>query len=480
MSIAKNFFYNVIYQIIILIIPLITVPYISRVLGSSGVGINAYTRSVLQYFILFGTIGIALYGNRAIAYVRDDKEKLSRTFWGIFVLKSFTIILSYVIFVVFLSITKEYHKIYWIQSIYLIAAAVDISWLFMGLEDFKKTVIRNLIVRVIGICSIFIFVKDTSDLWKYVMILAVSELFGQMTMWAYIPKTVNLVKIKLEDIFTHLKPSFYLFIPQIAVQVYVVLNKTMLGLMSSPSEVGFFDSSDRIVKMVLAVVTSMGVVMLPRVANTFAHGEIDKVNRYLYQSFNFASYLSIPMAFGLAGIAETFTPWFFGPGFEKTGVIIGIISPIVVFIAWSNAIGKQYLMPIGKIRGYTISVCVGAVTNLIFNTILIRHYLSIGTAISTVIAELAVTLVQLFYIRANKIKINYLFESVWKYIVSGLIMFIIIRYFGRLFPPTVLVTAMQILIGIIVYIVLLFVLKSEINKKTFIRVLNLIVSKKEK
>jgi O-antigen/teichoic acid export membrane protein len=469
MSIAKNYIYNVLYQIVTLIIPLITVPYISRTLGSSGVGTNAYTYSIIQYFILFGTIGIGLYGNRAVAYVRDDKQKLSQTFWEIFVLKLITTLIAYLALLFFLNISGRYYVIFMIQSLYIVAAAVDISWLYMGLEDFKKTVVRNLFVRIIGVVCIFIFVQDSSDLWKYVFILGLSQLIGQLTMWVYIPKTVDRIGILKLNVKRHLFSSIALFIPQIAIQVYGILNKTMLGYLSNVNEVGLFDNSDKIVKMILAVVTSLGVVMLPRVSNTFARGESEKVKNYVYESFDFASYLSIPMMFGIAGIAGTFTPWFFGPEFEKTGPLIMIISPIIVFIAWSNVIGQQYLMPVGKVRAFTISVSVGAIVNFIINLLLIRYLQSIGTAIATVIAELCVTAVQFIFV-IHIFELRKLFKYLWKYMISGTIMFAIILTMGGMFKAGFISTCLQILVGIIIYVSSLFVLRSKINRKIFARV----------
>ncbi len=464
MSIAKNYFYNAVYQIINLLIPLITVPYISRVLGSNGVGINAYTNSITQYFILFGTLGIALYGNRAIAYVRDDRTKLSRTFWGIFILKIITTSLTYVIFLCFLQITDQYKGIFLIQSILILAAALDISWLFMGLEDFKKTVVRNLIVRIIGVICIYVFVKTPIDLWKYVFILSVSQLLGQLTLWFYLPKTVQKVKLKWRDVTKHFIPSISLFFPQMAIQIYVVLNKTMLGYFSKTEEVGFFDNADKIVKIALSIVTAMGIVMLPRVSHTFARGDMRKVKEYIYQSFEFASYLSIPMMFGIAGIAKGFTPWFFGPGFEKTGLLICVISPIIVFIAWSNVIGQQYLMPIGKVREFTTSVLAGAIVNFFLNLFLIRYYQSVGTAIATLIAELVVTFVQLWFIR-HDIRVIKLLSSAWKYIVSGIIMYSSIHFIGLVLHNGVKTTVIQVFSGIIIYVMLLVLFKSNLNMK---------------
>jgi len=464
MSIAKNYIFNVVYQIITLIIPLITVPYISRVLGSKGVGINAYTYSVIQYFVLFGTIGISLYGNRAIAYVREDKKKLSETFWSIFVLKLITTFLAYIVFIIFLEMVGSYEHIFLLQSFYLLAAMIDISWLFMGLEDFKKTVTRNLFIKIMGALCIFLFVKTSNDLWKYVFILALSQFLGQLTMWIYIPATVNKIKIDWKKVKSHLASSISLFIPQIAIQIYVVLNKTMLGLMSNTNEVGFFDNADKIVKMVLSVVTAMGIVMLPRVSNTFAKGDISKVNSYLYQSFDFASYLSFPLMFGLMAIADKFTPWFFGPGFIKTGSIMMMISPIIVLIAWSNVIGQQYMMPTGKIQAYTLSVIIGAIVNFILNLILIPQYHAVGTAIATFVAEFTVTFLQLVFLK-GEIDHFAMFRSLWKYFLSSLIMYAIILIITSNYKASLSTTLMQVIIGIVLYPSLLILFKSQLNKK---------------
>lgn len=466
MSIAKNYIYNVVYQIVILIVPVITVPYISRVLGSTGVGINAYTNSIIQYFILLGSIGINLYGNREIAYVRDDKIKLSKTFWGIFTLKLITTFISYSLFLIFLVLVDNYEKIFFIQSIYIIAAAIDISWLFMGLEDFKKTVIRNLLVKIVGVICTFLFVNSPTDLWKYVFILALSQLLGNFSLCLYLPKTVQKVKISWYDIKKHLRPSISLFIPQIAIQIYVVLNKTLLGIFSSPDEVGYFDNADKIVKVVLSIVTAMGTVMLPRVSNTFAKGDINKVKKYIYNSFDFVSYLSIPLMFGLAGIAVNFAPWFFGMDFSKTGILMCMISPIILFIAWSNVLGNQYLLSTGNVRGFTLSVVIGAIVNFILNLILIGRYHSIGTAIATVISEFSVTAVQLYLVRHN-LQIKKMIYSTWKYFVAGSSMFIIIYYIGGHLDVGITTIIIQFVIGIIVYFTLLFLLKSNLNGKMF-------------
>ncbi|MET1249212.1 polysaccharide biosynthesis C-terminal domain-containing protein [Sporolactobacillus sp. STCC-11] len=379
---------------------------------------------------------------------------------------------------IFLNIIHQYTLIFLIQSILIISAAVDISWLYMGLEDFKKTVLRNLIVKVIGVLCIFIFVKTSRDIWHYVLILSASELFGQLTLWMYLPKVVKKIKLNWHDIVIHFKPALGLFIPQIAIQIYIVLNKTMLGILSNVNEVGYFENADKIVKVILAVVTAMGVVMLPRISNTFAKGDTNKVKEYLYKSFGFASFLSIPLMFGIASISENFTPWFFGPSFNKTGIIIVMLSPIIVFIAWSNVLGVQYLMPIGKVRSYTISVICGAGINFVLNLLLIPHFQSLGTAIATLIAELIVTLYQFICI-VKETKIKYLFSETWKYITGGFMMYFINQVIGYLMPINPLTTLVQIIVGVLIYFSILIVLKSQVNKQMINKVVSLIKIKKQ-
>lgn len=465
MSIIKNYLYNLSYQLILMIIPVITIPYISRILGSNGIGINAYTYSITQYFIILGSIGISIYGNREIAYVRGNKLKLSKTFWGIFLLRIITMLFSFFLFLLFLNFFTENLMMYFLlQSIYICAAAIDISWLYMGLEDFKKTVIRNLFVKIIGLFCIFIFVKESGDLWKYIFILAISQLIGNLSLWMYLPKTVLKVHITWKDIVIHLRPSFALFIPQIAVQIYIVLNKSMLGFLSNINEVGYFDNADKIVKIILSIVTAMGTVMLPRMSNTFARGELNQVKEYLYNSFNFACYLSIPLTFGIAALANTFAPWFFGPEFSKTGNLLIIISPIIIFIAWSNALGQQYLMPIGKIKEYTASVVTGAIVNFLLNLLLIKQFQSYGASIATLFSEISVTIVQLSVIR-QEVEIKKLFKSNWKYFVSSLIMFIVIKIISRILETNLLTIIIQVIIGSFIYFLLLFLFRSSLNKR---------------
>ena len=321
-SISKNYLYNLFYQILVIVMPLITTPYLSRVLGAEAIGIYSYTLSIATYFILFGTLGISLYGQREIAYVQEDDKKRSITFWEILFLKIITMTISIFIFWVTYGMYGQYKIYYRILVIELISQCIDISWFFQGIEEFKKTVIRNSIVKLIFAICIFMFVKSPNDLIKYIVIIAGANLFGNMSLWMYIPKYIQKVAIKDLHVFKHLKPTILLFIPQIAVQIYTVLDRTMLGIIiEDKSEVGFYEQAQKVVKLLLTLITSLGTVMVPRMASTFAKGDKEQLKKYMYSSFSFVFFLAFPIMAGLILISGEFVPIFFGQVYEKSPVL---------------------------------------------------------------------------------------------------------------------------------------------------------------
>lgn len=451
MKVIKNYLYNASYQILNMLIPLITVPYISRVLGAHDVGINEYTNSWVTFFYLMGQMGVTLYGNREVAYHREDIYERSRTFWGVEALQVFTVsasLIAYLFAVFAFSTTFKYYFL--MQGLWIIATGLDISWYFMGLENFRVTVIRNSVVRLVSVFLIFTFVKNVNDLGKYIIILGGTQLVGNLTLWPHLRGNVIWVSIRKWHPFKHFYPALLLFIPTITTQVYLVLNRLMLGRMSTQTALGNFGQSDKIVKFVLAVVTATGTVMLPHVANKFAKGDIKGVRASLYSSFNFVSAISIPMMFGLMAISQVFAPWFLGQQFLPSGKIMFIEAPIIVLIAWSNVTGTQYLMPVNRVKEFTTSVTIGAVSNVIFNLFLIEAWGANGAALATVGSELLVTASQLVMIRKT-ISRRCLFHEQWKYICSGLVMFIVVNRISITINMTIANLALEVLVGALIY-----------------------------
>ena len=471
MQVIKNYLYNAGYQILLMFAPLITTPYISRVLGAHASGINSYTNGWVTFFYLMGQMGIALYGNREIAYHRDSVEDRSRIFWEIESLQLLTISLSFAFYliVVFLFSTT-FRTYYLLQSLWIIAYGVDVSWYFMGMEDFKKTVVRNTIVKLISISLIFLIVKQESDLWKYIVLLGGAQVGGNLTLWPYLRNSIRWVSPSKWRPFKHLYPSLMLFIPTITTQVYMVVNRLMLGRIGAPDALGQFDYADKLVKIVLAVVTATGTVMLPHVANMYAKKDYQGVRNSLYKSFDFVTALSIPMAAGVMAIGKKLAPWFLGSQYVPSGVVMSIEAPIIVFIAWSNVTGTQYLMPVKRVREFTSSVMAGAIVNVIFNFLLIPKYSSNGAAVATIIAELSVATVQLHCVRST-ISRRRLFNDVWRYLFSAMIMFIIVYRLNQIMNMNIFNLIVQIAIGIGIYILGLVILKAPIinNAKAMLK-----------
>lgn len=460
-NVKKNYMYNLIYQILIMIIPLITTPYLSRVLGAENIGIYSYTLSITTYFILFGSLGVAMYAQREIAYNQENKFERSKIFREIFSLRFITLLISLVFFYITFCNKGEYRVYYTIFMLEIIANIFDISWFFQGLEEFKKTVMRNVIVKLISVICIFLLVKTSYDLNKYILIYVLSTLLGNLSLWIYVPKYIEKVGIKNLNVFRHFKPTISLFIPQIAIQIYTVLDKTMIGFfVLDKSEVGYYEQAQKIVKLLMTIATSMGTVMMPRIANTFAKGDTKKLREYMYSSFSFVTMLAVPIMFGIISISNKFVMLFFGNGYEKVAPLICIISPIIIFIGLSNVIGTQYLLPSKQQKKFTLSVLFGAIINFILNIFLIKRMESIGASIATVIAELSVTVIQFYFVR-KEFEFIKILKMTYKYFISSLIMFFISMIIGHFINSNLVSVIVQVIISTIIYFGILLLLKDK-------------------
>ena len=462
MRVVKNYLYNVGYQVLAIIVPLITSYYVSRVLSPEGVGANAFTNSIIQYFMLLANIGIGYYGNREIAYVRDNKQKMAATFWEIQIVKTVMTVAAYLSFMVFMAFYSGNKTYMWAQSINLIAVAFDISWLYQGLEDFKRTVLRNTFVKIISMIAIFIFIKSPKDVALYIIVLALSTLLGNLTLWPHAVNNYGHVdrSTKLNP-WRHFVPTVTMFVPQIATQLYVQLNRTMLGLMVDQKASGFYQYSDNLVKLILAFVTATGTVMLPHVANAFAQHDMEKVHKMLYKSFDFVSALAYPMMFGIAGVSMTLAPLYYSSKYAPVGPAMLIESIVILMIGWSNVIGTQYLLPVNRVKDFTTSVTIGAVVNIIMNFPLIHLWGLNGAMWSTVLSEISVTAYQLFVVRKS-LDIRKIFTGSWKYLLSGIVMFVPVFWLNTHMKASWLWMLVEIIVGIVVYGVMIILLKPPV------------------
>lgn len=461
-KIVQNYLYNIVYQILVILLPLITTPYLSRTLGAENIGVYSYTLSIATYFMLFGSLGISLYGQREIAYEKNNTDKRAKAFYELCLLKIITMSFAITTFYLFFCQNGEYNLYFKILILEMLANIIDISWFFQGIEEFKKTVLRNMLVKMISLISIFIFVRSPNDLPKYFIIYTLSNFLGNLTLWLYLPKYISKIKLKALNIKKHLKPVLLLFVPQIAAQIYLVLDKVMIGtIVANKAEVGYYEQAQKLVKIFLVFVTSLSTVMLSRTAMLHSNGEHEKIINYVYKSIRFSLLLNLPIIFGLLSIASIFVPLFYGPGYEKVIPLLCLMSPILVFIGISSIIGTQYLLPTQKNRQYTISIITGAVINFILNLILIRFLDSIGATIATVLAELSVVCTQLIIVN-KQIQIKKIFQQSYKYILSAFIMFCSSLIISKILNNVILKLFVEVTVSIAIYSALVLVLKDEL------------------
>lgn len=461
-SLFQNWIYSLIQQLLTIALPLITTPYLSRVLGANQIGTYGYTTSIATYFILFGTLGISMYGQREIAYRQDDFNKKSKLFWEMIILRLFSLSISFILYFILFCRINEFSLFYKILLLEIIANYFDINWFFQGIEEFDKTVIRNIIVKILGIICIFIFVKTPNDLPIYLLIYALSVLIGNLSLWFYIPKYVKKVSLKDMKLSKHILPIIILFLPQVAIQVYTVLDKTMIGAITNDmSLVGFYEQAQKIVKTTLCIVGALQLVMNSRIAEAFSKKNNNKIISELEKSFSYVFLLAVPATFGLIAIAHLFVPWFYGDGYNDVINVIKWLSPIVIVIGLSGVTGIQYLVQTKNTKHYAISVFLGCIINMILNFILIRRYALIGAIIASIVAEISVLIYQLIVIR-KVYKVTKIIRLSWKYLLSSIIMFLVLSYTNSLVESTMVGTIIQFIIGGSIYFISLIILKETL------------------
>lgn len=463
-TVKKNLAYNFIYQILAVVLPLITTPYISRVLGPKKLGEYSYSYAIAYYFVMITMLGLNNYGNRSIAMVRDDKECLAKEFSSIYFMQLVTGLISLVIYIVY-GLLFSNATMTWILSLYVISAIFDINWFFFGIEQFKLTVTRNSFIKIATTLCIFVFVKNQEDIYIYGLIMVVGILASQLVLWPFLKRYTKLVKVSYKDVVRHIKPNLILFIPIIAVSLYKVMDKIMLGILTTKTEVGLYEASERVIQIPMAFIQSMGTVMLPKMTNLVAKNDEKATEIYFSKSIMFVMFLSASLCFGIMGCARYFVPFYYGSGYWKCVYLFQILLPSCVFLAFANVIRTQYLIPRKKDRIYITSVIMGAIVNLIINFLLIPQFASIGAAIGTLIAEITVCIYQAVSIRKEiPIEKNALESLI--YVIPAIVMYLLLLLVN---PPYSAVANLFILVilGVNIYCVVL-ILMLLITKKIYV------------
>lgn len=473
MSIKKNFLYNVSYQLLVIFIPLITAPYVSRVIGVSGVGIISYRSSIATYFSLFAMLGLNNYGNRTIAIVKDKGiQELSENFWNIYSLQLITTTVVSLLYICYVkNFVYEDRAIAFIHLLLVVSNIFNINWFFFGMEEFKITISRSIIVKIASVIMIFLFVKNGNDLWIYALIIGISSILSQILLWPYLKNRIIIIKPSYKKIFLHFKPNAVLFIPVLTISIYKIMDKVMIGFITDMVQSGLYENSLKIIQIPMGIITALGTVMMPRISNLLARKEILKIQLYIRNSMQLSMFMAFGMFFGISGISPEFVPIFFGIHFIGAVELIKLLAITIIFISWANVIRSQNLIPGKKDKEYILAVLVGAIVNVVFNLLLIPRYGALGATIGTIAAELVVTLTLSVRIK-NDLAINqYLLDSI-PFILSGVGMYVFLRIVGKLYGPVLSGLLIQICVGALIYILLSLGIMFVFNRARLITVIN--------
>lgn len=453
-SLKKNFVLQSLYQIIILVIPLILSPYLTRTLGDTSLGVYTFTNSIVHYFILFAMLGISRHGQRVISSRKDNPEKLRKTFWSLFtihiIVSLFTILVYTTIFVFF---GKEYKIMYLIQIIYLCSALFDITWLFQGLENFKMVVIRNAIVKLFECIAIFIFVKQPNDLYVYALIMSISICLGQLSL---IPKAIHYIKpikIKFSDMKEHLKPMLILFLSVISSNLYTMFDKTLLGILKAKENVAYYEYSNKIIEVAQTLINILSIIILPRACSCIAKNDLENSKKYMKYSLHYTCFIAMGSIFGLLGIGRLLALLYYGKEFAVCGPIIMSMTPLIFIIGIGHIPRLQYIIPKEMDKWLVISYSINAVVNLILSYVLIPKVGIYGAIIGTTAAELVGLVFQLILCR-DFIHVSDIAKTTLPYLCSGIVMFAVLFLIQKNLSNNWISLLIQVGVGAMIYCIL--------------------------
>ncbi|MGE9898514.1 flippase [Limosilactobacillus reuteri] len=458
-KIFTNYMYNLTFQMLNIILPFITTPYVARVLGATGVGQYNYVYGIVSYFGIFAVTGTATYAQREIAKQHSSIELRSKIFWEILAFRLISIVLVSIIYVIYIfNYLVEYRLLFIINFFTIFSWALDVSWYFQGIEDFKVTAVRNSLVRIFSTIFIFILVKSKHDVWIYTLVLTSGIFFGNLTMIPYLKREIVKCSITIIDIFKNTKGIMALFLPVIAIQLYTVLNKVMLGAMTSAKEVGYYSQANQIINIGTTVIYAFVAVLTPRIAFFYSEGKFSKIKSYMSTSIRNVYFLGLPMTFGCIAIANSFVPIFFGNGYNPVIYLMKIMSVLFIIMGLDQLVGT-FLVSMDKQNIFTIAVSVAALVNVILNFCFIKlGYGAKGVAYATVISEMCTTIIEIIGLR-KYINIRDLLYFFWKYLVPSFVMLVTILIVNYFLYASILGLMLEILIAIIVYSLCLIIIK---------------------
>lgn len=401
-SLQFNFIMNILLTMSSFIFPLITFPYVSRILLPVGTGKVSFAMSIVAYFSMFAQLGIPTYGIRACAKVRDNKGNLTKIVHELMMINLITCIVAYLLFFIALFYVprlREDRILFIIVSSTILFNAIGVEWLYKALEQYAYITTRSIIFKFIALVAMFLFVKEQSDYIIYGAISIFAASASNILNFLNLRKYIEFHKVGSYEYRKHLKSISVFFAMTIATTIYTNLDTVMLGFIKTDVEVGYYNAAIKVKSILLSIVTALGTVLLPRVSYYIEQGLQEEFRNITMKALNFVILFASPMLVYFILFARQGIEFLSGPAYGGAVLPMQIIMPTLLLIGMTNIMGIQMLVPMGREKTVLYSVMAGALVNLVLNTILIPRYSSSGAAFGTLIAEVVVLLVQIWVLR---------------------------------------------------------------------------------
>lgn len=459
-SLRKNYLYTVLIQLVSMLAPLVTAPYLARVLGSEGVGTYSYVLSVATAFSLFTALGFSSYGLREVSRVRDDPTAVSQLFWELTVLRMATTLLTggaYVLLCLRMTDRAVYAAAGWL----ILATGLDLTWLFQALERFGSVTLRHLAVKGVTVALIFALVRDREDVVLYALIQTGGTALSHLLLWPRVRSLVGRPQAPVRPL-RHLRPSLTYFVPAVATSVYTVLDKTMLGALTGDmTQSGYYESAHKIIRLLMAVIVSLNVVVGVRTSYLFGKNRWEQAHVHLLDTFRFTCALAFPLWAGIAACGDGFAVVFFGTEFAATGALLRRFAPLLFVVGISNVLGSLYLTPAGYRRRSNYAIVTGAVVNLLLNVALIPRYGGGGAVLASLAAESVISVLYVWFSHSF-VAVGRLLRIAARYAAYGVGVFLPTYALAQRMPPSWWGLLAQAAVGVAVYLSLLLVFRDPL------------------
>ena len=464
-SIKQNFIFNALLSLSQVVFPIITFPYVARIILPTGIGEVTIVESVCRYIMLFSALGIPIYGVREIAKVKNEKVKLNKLFSELIIIHFVITIFILLLFILFIYLTPIFHnkiEFYLLGFFMILSNVFVIEWYFQGIGQFKFITLRNLLVKSILTVVVFIVIKEKNDVYAYFSIIVVTSVINAAINFIYALRTVDLdFTININSIRRHLRPLFYIFSSIAFISIYTLLDTLMLGFMTSERAVGLYTTGLKVSKIPIMFIAALGVVLIPKLSEYYHEGRLDLFVSLINKSIKFVITFSIPTVFLIISLSDQIIYIFAGSNFMESSSVLRTLSLLSMLIGLSNIFGLQILTPMGKDKYLTFSVLIGMVISLCLNLIFIPIYKEQGAALSNIIAEVAVTIATIFF--ANKfIKLIIDWKFIFKVAFSSIPLFFVRFFVSKFILNDMMLIVITLFLSVLYFVFIqLFFVKNE-------------------